>query len=60
MESVSVCDCGFMRLRGEFGGPETVMSTGGVTMTFDAEVDVTGISELVVRPAVARDLKPAR
>jgi hypothetical protein len=28
-------------------------------MTFDAEVDVTGISELVVRPAVARDLKPA-
>jgi protein-L-isoaspartate(D-aspartate) O-methyltransferase len=56
MESVSVCDCGFMRLRGEFGGPETVISTGGVTMTFDAEVDVTGIPELVARPAVARDL----
>lgn len=51
LESVSVRDCGFMRLRGGFRGPETVMSAGPVTITFDSEVDVAALPETLSRPA---------
>ncbi len=51
MESVSVRDCGFMRLRGGFRGPETVLRAGPVTVTFDAEVDAVGLLEILNRPA---------
>jgi protein-L-isoaspartate(D-aspartate) O-methyltransferase len=47
MESVSVRDCGFMRLRGGFRGPEAVLRAGPVTLTFDTEVEVVGLPEIL-------------
>jgi protein-L-isoaspartate(D-aspartate) O-methyltransferase len=51
LESASVRDCGFMRLRGGFRGPETVVSAGPVTVTFDTDVDAVGLPEILGRPA---------
>jgi protein-L-isoaspartate(D-aspartate) O-methyltransferase len=51
MESVSVRDCGFMRLRGDSRGPETILSAGPLTVTFDAEVDALGLPEILTRRA---------
>jgi protein-L-isoaspartate(D-aspartate) O-methyltransferase len=51
LDSVSVRDCGFMRLRGSFHGPETVLRSGPVTVTFDAEVDAADLPEILSRPA---------
>jgi protein-L-isoaspartate(D-aspartate) O-methyltransferase len=56
LEAVSICDCGFMRLRGAFRGPETVLSAGGVTVTFDADVDATAIPDLLAGPARVDEL----
>jgi protein-L-isoaspartate(D-aspartate) O-methyltransferase len=47
MDSVSVRDCGFMRLRSGFRGPETVLTAGPVTVTFDSEVDAAQLSEIL-------------
>lgn len=58
MESISVRDCGFMRLRGAFRGPETVVTTGSVTVTFDSEADAADVPEIVTRRAVERRLVP--
>ena len=51
LESTSVRDCGFMGLRGGFRGPETVVSAGPVTITFDSEVDAAALLEILGRPA---------
>jgi protein-L-isoaspartate(D-aspartate) O-methyltransferase len=50
LESVSVRDCGFMRLRGGFRGPETVLSAGPVTITFDTEFDTVHLPEILRAP----------
>lgn len=59
MESVSVHDCGFMPLRGGFRGPETVVTAGAVTVTFDSEVDATGITGLLTHPGSEHVLDPS-
>jgi len=51
LESVSVCDCGFMRLRGGSRGPETVVHAGPVTLTVDNDVDAAALPEILGRPA---------
>jgi protein-L-isoaspartate(D-aspartate) O-methyltransferase len=51
LESVSVRGCGFMRLRGDFHGPETVLNAGPVTVTFDTEVGAVDLPEILRRPA---------
>ena len=56
LDSVSIRDCGFMRLRGAFRGPETVLSTGGVTVTFDTDVDATALPDMLGRPALVHQL----
>jgi protein-L-isoaspartate(D-aspartate) O-methyltransferase len=56
MESASVRDCGFMRLRGAFAGPERVVTVGSITLTFDSEVDAAPIADLLARPAGRQEL----
>jgi protein-L-isoaspartate(D-aspartate) O-methyltransferase len=62
LESVSVRDCGFMRLRGGFRGPETVVSAGPVTVTFDNDVDAGAVPGILSRPVgeVALDVSVSR
>jgi protein-L-isoaspartate(D-aspartate) O-methyltransferase len=56
LESVSVCDCGFMRLRGGFRGPETVVRAGSETVTFDSEIDADMLPTILARDARERVL----
>ena len=56
LESVSVRDCGFMRLRGPFAGAETMVAAGPVRLVFDAEVDEAAVQAALDRPAEERVL----
>jgi protein-L-isoaspartate(D-aspartate) O-methyltransferase len=49
MESVSICNCGFMHLRGDYPGYETLVAAGPVTVAFDSQIDATGIPDLLSR-----------
>jgi protein-L-isoaspartate(D-aspartate) O-methyltransferase len=51
LESVAVRDCGFMRLRGGFRGPETVVDAGPVSVTFDSDVHAAALPGVLSRPA---------
>ena len=56
MESASVRDCGFMRMRGGFAGPERVVTVGSITLTFDSEIDAGSIADLLARPVGRQEL----
>lgn len=56
MDKVSVRDCGFMRLRGGFRGPETVVTAGSVTVTLDSETEAAGLEQLLARHVRQRAL----
>jgi protein-L-isoaspartate(D-aspartate) O-methyltransferase len=49
LESVSVQDCGFMRLRGGFHGPEAVVTSGPITVTFDSDTDAAELPRSLTR-----------
>jgi protein-L-isoaspartate(D-aspartate) O-methyltransferase len=57
LESVSVSDCGFMRLRGAFSGPERVIPLGPnpgpyLSLDDDRAVDANALSQALKAPAV--------
>jgi protein-L-isoaspartate(D-aspartate) O-methyltransferase len=56
MVSASVQDCGFMRLRGNFGDPAMAVSDGPVTLTFDSESDAGEIEGLFAQPEGEQEL----
>jgi protein-L-isoaspartate(D-aspartate) O-methyltransferase len=59
LQSVSIRDCGFMRLRGAFRGPEAVVTAGSVTITFDSEVDTARLPTTLTRDAGERSVRTA-